>query len=74
MAAIDIDPGQEAVNVGKRLYWSETLGPGEITNFYDEFGDEIEDGQNAVAAVVKIHDRCWLQIDLRDYPQGQHEH
>lgn len=74
MAAIDVDPGSEAVNVSRRLYWSEHLGVGQITNFYDEFGDETEDENIAVIAVAKIHDRCWVKIDLRAYPSDARQH
>ena len=60
MATQQIDLGQEAVNLSKRLYWCETLGFGAITKFLDPFGDETDDEAEAVVVhgfgLLRPHD------------------
>lgn len=56
--------GQQAINLRKRLFWSEEFGVGAITNLYDAFGDETDDEEDAAQAVVKINEGCWLSVDL----------
>lgn len=59
--------GPESVNLRERLYWNEGLGMGKIVTLIDEFGDETEDEAEAVAAVAKISDNCWVDIDLTSF-------
>lgn len=56
--------GAQAINLERRLYWGEQLGQGIITNIYDALGEDTDDAAEARVAVVKIHDACWLSIDL----------
>ena len=74
MATQQIDLGQEAVNLSKRLYWCETLGFGAITKFLDPFGDETDDEAEAVVAIVKTDAAKWLALDLRDFDRSRREH
>lgn len=66
-AGQNIEIGASAVNTAKRLFWCERYGVNEITNFFDAFGEDTDDPEDAVMAIVKIHPACWLNIDLRDY-------
>lgn len=66
--------GDQAVNVSKRLYWSEQLGFGVITNLYDADGIETEDDDDAVSAVVRIHERCWVSLNLSDFERRAPQH
>lgn len=60
----------EAVNIGKRLYWNAIDGDGVITNFQDAWGDETDDPEDAVVAIVQIKRGGWLAVDLREFNHG----
>jgi hypothetical protein len=64
-----IDLGQSSVNRGQMLFWCERYGVCEITNYIDAFGDDTLDPEDAVVAIVRVHQGCWLNIDLNDYPR-----
>lgn len=42
-----------------------------FASMYDEFGDETDDGTAAVSAIVKIHETCWLTIDLTAFETSE---
>ena len=55
----------DAVNRHQRIATTDDGRVCEITNFYDCRGDETDDVDAAIAAVVKISERAWMAIDLR---------
>lgn len=67
----DIDIGASAVNRGRRLFWCERYGVAPIEQMIDAFGDDTEETDDAVIAIVKINPACWLNIDLRTYSQDR---
>ena len=38
-----------------------------ITNLFDVEGDETDDEDDAVSAVVCVNEHCWVVIELADY-------
>ena len=65
--AREVNLGETAVNMRRRLFWSEQFGVSEIVTFLDHEGDEIEDADEAIVAVVKLAENAWLRVDLSDY-------
>ncbi len=70
----EIEIGQQAINLTRRLYWCEGLGEGQITNFIDPFGEDTDDPDDAVQAIVRIRDDCWLNVDLTGFERAGREH
>jgi hypothetical protein len=62
-----IDIGFSSVNRGQRLFWCERYGACEIAQFIDAFGDDTDEPEDAVVAIVKVHQDCWLNVQLNDY-------
>lgn len=56
-----------AVNVPSRLALTDTDRICEITNLYNEDGEETDDEDEAVTAVARLDDHNWFAIDLADY-------
>lgn len=56
-----------AVNVPNRLALTDTDRICEITNLYNEDGEETDDEDEAVTAVARLDDRNWFAIELADY-------
>ncbi|CAD7023172.1 hypothetical protein REJC140_00117 [Pseudorhizobium endolithicum] len=58
------NPDVVSVNVALRQAVTDTGKRCEITNLFDEEGDETDDASAAVAAVAKLADDRWLSVDL----------
>lgn len=53
-----------AINYSTRLAVTDDGRLGEVTNLFDEDGDDTDDAEAAVAAVVKVAADEWLTVDL----------
>ncbi len=56
-----------AINVTDRLALTSDDRTVEITNLYDDDGEETDDEDTAVTAVVCVNEHCWVVIELDDY-------
>jgi hypothetical protein len=68
----EVHLGDQAVNIGQRLFWCETFGVGRIVSFIDSFGDASDDDDDAVMAIVKIDEACWLSVELSGFDHSEH--
>lgn len=63
----------QAVNRHLRLAVAADNRVGYITSLFDRDGDETEDANGAVSAVIKWSEHCWSAVDLRAFePAGVH--
>jgi hypothetical protein len=65
MAGREVDLGDQAVSINQRLFWCEVFGVGQIVSFIDSFGDESDDDDDAVMAIVRIDEGCWLRRGIK---------
>ena len=56
-----------AVNIPERLALTGDEQTCAITNLFDVEGDETDDEDDAVSAVVCVNEHCWVVIELADY-------
>ncbi|MCF6371057.1 hypothetical protein [Rhizobium halophilum] len=56
-----------AINHANRLAVTNDGRLGEVTNLFDRDGDDTDDTEAAVAAVVKLADDEWLTVDLATF-------
>lgn len=60
----------EAINLGRRQALLSTGAVVNITQFFDEDGDETNDPEFALAMVIKLPDGRWWTGDVSSYCSG----
>jgi|JI8StandDraft_1071087.scaffolds.fasta_scaffold323891_2 hypothetical protein len=58
-----------AINVHARLALASDDTECEITTLFDADGEETDDEDEAVAAVIRYADNSWFSIELSDYSE-----
>lgn len=56
-----------AVSLGQKIAITDDGEQIELTDFYDEDGDEIDDPTEAVVVVGKVPSGGWCTIDMREF-------